>query len=63
MLEPHVFVCGPVSVLVELAIRPGSEDAGVMPTTDGIKPESLRMVLGCASWPVKGCGAVEGAYV
>jgi hypothetical protein len=34
-----------------------------MPTTDGIEPKSLRMVLGCASWRVKGCGAVEGADV
>ncbi len=61
MLEPHVFVCGPVSV--ELAIRPGSEDASVMPTTVGIEPKSLRMVLGCASWRVRVCGAVEGADV
>ncbi len=61
MSEPHVFICGPASV--ELAIGPGSDDASAMPTTDGIEPKSLRMVLGCASWWVKGCGAVEGGDV
>ncbi len=61
-MEPHVVVCGTVHSL-ELAIRPGNENAGLMPTTDGIEAKSLWMVLGCASWRVKGCSAVEGADV